>query len=503
MSNTNSPLDEKIVTDNDECFNQIYQPDAAPDTPAALADSYRILRLLGEGSNGRTWLARTLIGDKSVAIKSLKFSQIESLKSYELFLREAEVLASLNVHGVPHFYETVIDKSQNNEYYLVQQFIDAPSIQSYIDQGRIFSEAETLLLMRKLAEILKELETNYTPPVIHRDIKPSNILCRMPVATDDALIDLDPWLIDFGAVANPQKRQQGSTVAGTLGYMAPEQIVGDNTIQADYYALGATMLHMITGVPPYNIPSELFSLDFKPVIKDRAPNTSTPMIELLDILLNKSPDQRPSNINELIRYIENVMQGRSPKLDKTIQKRSFTQKVKSFFQKIYNYFNFSYKLVPIQGTITGISIHGINYFVEYYYTVNGDTFTNISLIQHDDYAKLSYRNIFPCPCTIKYDSQNRARSYIDMDAFKAIVAHPPKTNPPTANAPAYRARSYFNINTYTPSHADYQSQTKSLTPTRTDSKTTSSHLNSLKNTSVPIKLKNNIHFSARPRSKTR
>ena len=324
----------------------------------------------------------------------------------------------------------------------------------------------------------------------------------MPVATDNALIDLDPWLIDFGAVANPQKRQQGSTVAGTLGYMAPEQIVGDNTIQADYYALGATMLHMITGVPPYNIPSELFSLDFKPVIKDRAPNTSAPMIELLDILLNKAPDQRPSNINELIRYIENVMQGRSPKLDKTIQKRSFTQKVKSFFQKIYNYFNFSYKLVPIQGTITGISIHGINYFVEYYYTVNGDTFTNISLIQHDDYAKLSYRNIFPCPCTIKYDSQNRARSYIDMDAFKAIVANPPKPKSSTSSASVYRARSYFNVNTFKAVVTNHDAKTSDSSKSASAIHASHNYLKSVK-TSSPIKLKNNIHISARPRSQTR
>lgn len=501
MNNIPPSKDLRIVTDNDKAFAQVYQ---LPETPPSLASNYRIIKLLGEGSNGRTWLARTLIGDKSVAIKSLKFSQMESLKSYELFLREAEVLASLDVHGVPIFYETVIDKSQNNDCFLVQQFIDAPSIQSYLDQGRIFSESETLLLMRKLAEILKELETNYTPPIIHRDIKPSNILCHMPVLTDNALVDLDPWLIDFGAVANPQKRQQGSTVAGTLGYMAPEQIVGDNTIQADYYALGATMLHMLTGVPPYEINAELFSLQFKPVIQDRAPNVSPNMIELLEILLDKAPEQRPHHIDELIRYIENVMQGRPPKLDEQTQNRSFTQKVKSFFQKLINYFNISYKLVPTQGTLTGVSLHGTEYFVEYYYTVGGITFNNISIIQKIDYAKLLPLKIFPCPCTIKYDSQNRARSYIDMDAFKALVANPPKPQPAAPSAPVYRARSYFNPNTFNVSIANQDAQTSNISQkSQASTNASRDYLKSFKKSSAPLNLKNNIHFSARPRSQTR
>ena len=393
------------------------------DTPAPLANDYRFIRLLGEGANGKTWLARTLIGDNNVAIKALKFSQIESLKSYELFQREAEILQSLTVHGVPKFYHAIMN-DKAGECFLIQQYVSAPSIQSYIDSGRKFTERETLRIIRKLAEILRELETNYAPPIIHRDIKPSNILCEMP-DTDAPNEDLDPWLIDFGAVANPQKRQQGSTVAGTLGYMAPEQIIGDSIIQSDYYALGATILHMLTGVPPYEIPSELFALQFKPVLKQNAPATSKNMIELLDILLDKAPSNRPQNISELIHYIENVSQNHPPKAD---HKTTFVQHFRKFISAIArtaSLFYSSAKLTHAEGTLTGVFIHEnehleYEYFASFYYTIEGESFSNISLITHSEYVALT-RIAFPVTCDIKYDAHNRAFSFLDREALPNLT----------------------------------------------------------------------------------
>ncbi|MBQ8035831.1 MAG: serine/threonine protein kinase, partial [Proteobacteria bacterium] len=61
-------------------------------TPPELAHKYRYIDLLGEGANGKTYLARTTLNDERVAIKALKLSQIENFKSLDLFQREAEVL---------------------------------------------------------------------------------------------------------------------------------------------------------------------------------------------------------------------------------------------------------------------------------------------------------------------------------------------------------------------------------------------------------------------------
>lgn len=386
------------------------------ETPAILANNYRFIDFLGEGANGKTWLARTILGEHRVAVKSLKLSQIENLKSLDLFHREAEVLESISVHGVPKFYEAIMDSDGSGECYLIQQYIDAPSIQSYLDAKRIFSEKTALQLMRKVANILKQLEMDYQPPIIHRDIKPSNILCTIPDDSDDPFLELDPWLIDFGAVANPQKRQQGSTVAGTIGYMAPEQIVGDNSVQADYYALGATILHMITGVPPYQIPNELFVLKFKPVLEEKAPATSPYLIELLDILLQKDPAQRPHNITELIQYIDNVIAHRSPKASQ-IQNISHQSRLEIFIDKFKQLFTKA-QWKETEGYITCIKsyVSIASPVLQYTYSIDGDYFTNLFLIP-DNKSLQSYLKSLKCPikCTVKYNPENRGYSTILID----------------------------------------------------------------------------------------
>ena len=400
-------------------------------TPQILANKYRYIDFLGEGANGKTWLARKLIDDERVAIKALKLSQIENLKSLDLFKREAEVLSSISVHGVPKFYQTVMDTDDSGECYLIQQYIDAPSIQSYLDQGRKFSEREALQLMLKVADILRQLESFYKPPIIHRDIKPSNILCTMPDASDSLTTELDPWLIDFGAVANPQKKQQGSTVAGTIGYMAPEQILGDNTIQADYYALGATILHMLTGIPPYQIPNELFVLDFKPVLKQHAPDTSPYMVELLDYLLQKAPNQRPQDIDALTLAIQNVSCSNPPKEIQPQEKTTFLMRVLKRFEQFKQAFQRSKLSEQTKGYITGFPTIFLDDFarnsnelgmngVEFTYVINNDYFTNVNTITSSQYDKLIHLKR-PIECIVNYDPDNFAISRINASELDRII----------------------------------------------------------------------------------
>ncbi|MBQ9243719.1 MAG: protein kinase [Proteobacteria bacterium] len=400
-------------------------------TPPELAHKYRYIDLLGEGANGKTYLARTTLNDERVAIKALKLSQIENFKSLDLFQREAEVLESLSVQGVPTFHEAIIDSEGAGVCYLVQQYIDAPSIQSYLDQGRIFTEPEALILMRALTDILSQLEKNYRPPIIHRDIKPSNILCHCP----GKFTHLSPYLIDFGAVANPQKRQQGSTVAGTIGYMAPEQIVGDSSVQADYYALGATVLHMLTGVPPYQIPSELFVLQFEPVLKQKAPATSPYMTELLSMLLQKEPSQRPKDIDSLIQCIDNVMRGKHPEAN-YIKHHTFKDRLSASINHILNRTLYRLKkMATTEGYITDyytLNLDVYNYyspdittnvhtFVEFTYEARGDYFTNICIFPSGFYNKCKDNLSLPIKCTVTYDPRNRAFSTIDPLEFERIA----------------------------------------------------------------------------------
>ena len=271
---------------------------------------YRYIRLLGEGTNGKTYLAERLSTGTRVAIKALKLVQSENFKSFELFKREAETLSSLQVPGVPKFYESILSDALGGECYIIQEYVDAPSIQSYLAQGRIFTESETLALMESICEILHLLHTQYSPPVIHRDIKPSNILCDMPAPDSAAAQDKrQPYLIDFGAVANAHSNSDKSTIAGTIGYMAPEQNFGECLPQADLYALGATALHMLTGVAPYEMDFDTYAIQYNAALDAHAPQTSAHMRDFLGCLLNYSYDKRPASAAEAHAMIRNLRAG--------------------------------------------------------------------------------------------------------------------------------------------------------------------------------------------------
>ena len=295
-------------------------------TPQQLRFKYRYERILGEGSNGKTFLATDLATGNRVAIKALKLS--ENFKAFELFKREAQTLSSLTVQGVPHFYESILAEETGGECYIIQEYIDAPSMLDYLKDGHVFSEKQTLLLMQKTAEILDILHTQYSPPVIHRDIKPSNILCKLPDKNDKrAWRNLQPYLIDFGAVANAHSNTDKSTIAGTIGYMAPEQNFGECQPQTDLYALGATALHMLTGVPPYEMEFDTFSLKYLEAINKHAPKTSPAMRELLGQLLNHDYTKRPASAKALLIMIDNMLAGHMP-----IRQPSMLQKI---YQRIH------------------------------------------------------------------------------------------------------------------------------------------------------------------------
>ena len=124
--------------------------------------------------------------------------------------------------------------------------------------GRRLSIDQVYDILKQLIEILRKLHT-HEPPVIHRDIKPSNILIKYMTESRFKV-----YLIDFGAVANPQVQSGGSTVAGTFGYMPPEQMMGNPQPASDIYALGAVAIQLFTGIAPTDLPQKDFHLIFEP-----------------------------------------------------------------------------------------------------------------------------------------------------------------------------------------------------------------------------------------------
>ena len=217
-------------------------------TPACLSGKYTFLRPIGHGSQGKVYEAVRQSDGRHVAIKQLLIHSVSSWKEYDLFQREIEVLSKLDMPGVATFYEAVeAMDTANPSAYIVQEYLDGRSLEDMLRGGYRFTMEQIFQIGAKLIALLDRLH-HHDPQVIHRDIKPSNIMLKH-VGADD----FEVYLIDFGAVANPQVQGGGSTVAGTYGYMPPEQLMGRPEPASDVYALAATLVRLLSGEEPDNM----------------------------------------------------------------------------------------------------------------------------------------------------------------------------------------------------------------------------------------------------------
>lgn len=208
-----------------------------------LAGQYELVRPLGHGSFGRTYLARDRVAERAVAIKLLDTRTTADWKGFERFEREAAVLRSLRHHGIPEVYALLQDDWQGASVaFLVMEYVEGVSLGQIIEERRPLDPAEVVSVFLEQLGILEYLHAR-VPPVLHRDIKPANIILR-----PNGL----PALVDFGSVRRVfmGPDEAGSTIAGTYGYMPYEQYMGQATPASDLYALGATFLHLLTGRPP-------------------------------------------------------------------------------------------------------------------------------------------------------------------------------------------------------------------------------------------------------------
>lgn len=237
---------------------------------------------MGAGASARTLLCRDLEEDRLVAVKELHFQHLEDWKHLDLFEREASILRRLEHPGIPRVFDFFQDETREGQLFIVQEFIDGTSLSERIEKGPMFGQDEILQLAVGLLDILDYLHGR-APPVLHRDIKPSNILVRS---------DGSPTLVDFGGVTFGWRAptQGGTTVVGTFGYMPPEQLMGQGGPASDLYALGATLLHVLTGRPPTDFPFDSGRIEVPPELPK-----ADPLTRLVDALLRPAPRDRPKS----------------------------------------------------------------------------------------------------------------------------------------------------------------------------------------------------------------
>lgn len=196
---------------------------------------YEIRGLLGQGGMGTVYLAEDTELQQPVAIKIPHREQFPSADEVDRFLEEARTAAKLKHSGiVPVYY---FGRQDDGTCYIVMEYVEGSSLAELMDHGPM-SHARAATLVFQVADALGYA---HQQGFVHRDIKPANIIL-------DA--DGKPRITDFGLAINQSaNRLEGGDLAGTLLWMAPEQVRGETQqldCRADVWALGVILYQMLT-----------------------------------------------------------------------------------------------------------------------------------------------------------------------------------------------------------------------------------------------------------------
>jgi WD40 repeat protein len=269
----------------------------------ALRGRYRIVRTLGQGGFGKTFLAvdedrlkaRCVIKQFSPQLKSPK----SLAKAVQLFEQEAVRLNELGEH--PHIPSLMAYFEQDNRLYLVQQFIEGATLAQELSRQGCFGEQKIRELLAGLLPILKFVHDRN---VIHRDITPANIIRRK---LDNRLI-----LIDFGiAKVLEQVGEAGipGTKIGTEGYAPIEQIRSGRAFPAsDLYSLGATCLYLMTQTKPDDLYDPIQgNWRWRSKLAEQSIQFSEGMGHILDRLLKDLVMERYQSADEVMHDLRSLL----------------------------------------------------------------------------------------------------------------------------------------------------------------------------------------------------
>jgi len=255
-----------------------------------LRKRYQLRQKLGHYAGRQTWLAQDLLmGSDMVIVKLLTFGDQVQWDDLKLFEREANTLKNLNHPRIPKYRDSFSIDNSIVWFCLIQEYIPGYSLRQLLEQGRKFTETEVREIASSILEILGYLH-ELSPAVLHRDIKPSNL-----VLGENGQI----YLVDFGAVQDKASPQGTTiTVVGTYGYAPIEQFGGRAVPASDLYSLGATLVHLLTGVSPGNLPQKNLKIQFS----DRLSLTPQ-LVRWISTLIEPDVEKRFKSVRQAVKAL--------------------------------------------------------------------------------------------------------------------------------------------------------------------------------------------------------
>ncbi len=249
---------------------------------------YQIMDPLGRGGSGTTFRAVDRATTRQVAIKVLSLRKVGGdWKRFDLFEREIAVLKTLSHPGIPRYIDSYSSEG-TGDYFLVMELVEGTPLSRRLAEQRRFEPAALRSLIDQALTILEYLHS-LSPPVIHRDIKPGNLI----LDAHDRL-----HVVDFGGVRQAAHVDGGTTMIGTFGYMAPEQLRGESGPATDLYALGATIAALHAGMEADQLPHDGLHIDLDAL---EVPVALRPALERM---LEPDPKQRVRSVDEVRRALQ-------------------------------------------------------------------------------------------------------------------------------------------------------------------------------------------------------
>ncbi|MDX2271904.1 MAG: serine/threonine-protein kinase [Cyanobacteriota bacterium] len=259
-----------------------------------LHNRYRLEKLLAENAFRQTWLAKDR-DQRPVVVKWLTFGGQMSWQDYDLFERETKVLQHLNHPHIPCYRDSFVIEGSPTVFGLVYDYVPGYSLKEWLTQGKHFTESEVRQIAESVLNILIYLH-QLNPPLLHRDIKPSNLI----VGEDQEI-----YLVDFGAVQDHSTREGRTfTVVGTYGYAPTEQFGGRAVPASDLYGLGATLIHLLTGTAPADLPQRELRIQFAGRV-----SIDASFARWLSRLVEPAPEHRYRTAQQALAVLQN------PRLD--------------------------------------------------------------------------------------------------------------------------------------------------------------------------------------------
>ncbi|MBD2346774.1 protein kinase domain-containing protein [Anabaena subtropica] len=268
---------------------------------------YKITQVLGSGGFGKTYIAEDIkLYNNLCVVKQLQPMATDPTTlqvARRLFASEAQLLHKLGTHDqipqlLAHFEE-------NQEFFLVQQFIDGHPLSDELTPGKRLSEGYTIALLQNILQPLAFVHQNQ---VIHRDIKPPNLIRRK---SDGRVV-----LIDFGAVKQISTQVvtgEGVTKMtvgiGTAGYMPSEQSRGSPRLSSDIYAVGMIGIQALTGLMPHELEEDIQTAE---ILWRKLVQVSPNLADILDRMVRYDFRQRYKSAVETLTVVQNLGNAYAP-----------------------------------------------------------------------------------------------------------------------------------------------------------------------------------------------